>query len=111
MTGTSLPLLDSFPQFGGNRLRAAFFGSAIELFNSLPMTYNFSRGLGNRRAHACRFPGIVLAWGRQTVGVEHSLNPVNLTATLIACRTQSSLLAKTMPRKQKFQTFFLGTIF
>jgi hypothetical protein len=35
--------LNSFPQFGGNRLRAAFLISN-ELFNSLPMTYNSSRG-------------------------------------------------------------------
>jgi len=26
-----------------------------------------------RRAHACHFPGTVLAWGRQNRGREHSL--------------------------------------
>ena len=73
---TSLPLLYSFPQLGGNRLRAAFL-RAMELFNSLLMTYNSSRGFRNRRAYACRFPGTDLAWGRQNRGREQSLNPVN----------------------------------
>jgi len=45
--------------------------------NFSPLTYNFSRGLRKRRAYACRFPGIVLAWGRQNRGREQSLNPVN----------------------------------
>ncbi|MGZ4867151.1 MAG: hypothetical protein ACXV7C_08005, partial [Candidatus Angelobacter sp.] len=41
--------------------------------------------LRNRRAHACRFPGTVLAWGRQNRGREQSLNPVNqlLRSTLV----------------------------
>jgi hypothetical protein len=43
--------------------------------NFSPLTYNFSRGLRKRRAYAYRFPGIVLAWGRQNRGREQSLNP------------------------------------
>jgi hypothetical protein len=33
---------DFFPQFGGNRLGAAFFLISNELFNSLPIAYNSS---------------------------------------------------------------------
>ena len=62
-------------QFGGNRFGAAFCISD-ELCNSSPMAYNSTRGLRNRRAYACRFPGTVLAWGRQNRGREQSLNPV-----------------------------------
>jgi hypothetical protein len=36
--------LDSFPQCGGNRLRAAFLLSSNQLFNSLLIAYNSSRG-------------------------------------------------------------------
>jgi hypothetical protein len=54
------------------------------LFNFLLIAYNSSRGLRNRRAYACRFPGIVPAWGRQNRRREHSLNPLNSTAAILA---------------------------
>src|ERR1051325_7168992 len=83
------------------------------LFNFLLIAYNSSRGLRNRRAYACRFPGIVLAWGRQNRRREHSLNPVNRTATFqpLSCAIFAFLPAKTMPNNQKFQPILLSMIF
>jgi hypothetical protein len=77
-----------------------------ELFDSLPMTYNSSRGLRNRRAYACRFPGTVLAWGRQNRGREHSLNPVNSTcyfSTLVVLLS-SLLTCKDDAKQSKVST-------
>jgi hypothetical protein len=95
---------DSFPQFGGNRLRAAFL-IGNELFNSLLDDLQFSRGLRNRRAYACRFPGIVLAWGRQNRGREHSLNPVNpATFQLLSCSYLLFLTCKDDAKRSKVST-------
>jgi len=43
--------------------------TAANTCNFSTMAYNPSRGVWKQRAHACRFPGIVPAWGRQTVGL------------------------------------------
>ena len=75
-----------------------------------PMTYNSSRGLRNRRAYACRFPGIVLAWGRQNRGREHSLNPVNPSAafTFLSCLIFSSYLQRRCQTIKSFNQFALA---
>jgi hypothetical protein len=81
-----------------------------ELFNSFPDDLQFSRGLRNRRAYACRFPGTVLAWGRQNRWREHSLNPVDSTATFTFCRSLvfSSYLQRRCQTIKSFNQFALA---
>jgi hypothetical protein len=82
-----------------------------ELFDSLPMTYNSSRGLRNRRAYACRFPGIVLAWAAKNRGREHSLDPVNSKLLLFnSCRALifSSYLQRRCQTMKSFNQFALA---
>jgi hypothetical protein len=61
--------LDSFPQCGGNRLRAAFLLSSNQLFNSLLIAYNSRVGEETGARMRTDFRGLFSPGAAKTVGV------------------------------------------
>jgi hypothetical protein len=101
---------DSFPQFGGNRLRAAFFGQVNELFNSLPDDLQSSAWVKKQTRVCVPISGDCSRLGPPNRGREHSLNPVNPTATfqLLSCSIFSSYLQRRCQTIKSFNQFVLA---
>jgi hypothetical protein len=57
------------------------------------------------------FRGIVLAWGRQNRGREHSLNPVNFNCFVFNSCSCLLLTCKDNANNQKLQPIWLSMIF
>ncbi|MGZ4829717.1 MAG: hypothetical protein ACXVKH_06000 [Candidatus Angelobacter sp.] len=94
----------------GTGLGRPFFLSD-ELFNSSLMTYNSSLWV-KKQARACvPISGDCSRLGPPKPWARTIPEPRKPTAAFNSCRTQSSLLAKTMPINQKFQPIWICMAF